>query len=123
PRGHDWEEEMKADWREEGAARRAGGVDRAVEFSLRTWVDGPRRKSEDIDPDVRARVAEMQRRAYELWLPVADAEDEEELLVEDVAGRLGEIDAPTLVLVGEEEVPDIQAIADKLAPESPGARA
>ena len=64
----------------------------------------------------------MQRRAYELWLPVADAEDEEELLVEDVAGRLGEIDAPTLVLVGEEDVPDIQAIADKLAREIPGAR-
>ena len=120
--GHDWDEEMKAAWQEEEAALRAGDVHRAVEFSLRTWVDGPRRKSEDIDPDVRARVAEMQRRAYELWLPVADAEDEEELLVEDVAGRLGEIDAPTLVLVGEEDVPDIQAIADKLAREIPGAR-
>ena len=120
--GHDWDEEMKAAWQEEEAALRAGDVDRAVEFSLRTWVDGPRRKSEDIDPDVRARVAEMQRRAYELWLPVADAEDEEDLLVEDVADRLGEIDAPTLVLVGEEDVPDIQAIADKLAREIPGAR-
>ena len=73
----------------------------------------------DVDPGVRARVAEMQRRAYEL-LPSLDDEDPEELLIEDVAARVGEITAPTLVLVGEEDVPDIQAIADKLAGEIPG---
>jgi pimeloyl-ACP methyl ester carboxylesterase len=61
----------------------------------------------------------MQRRAYELQL--LDFEDEEELLVEDVAQRLGEITAPTLVLVGEEDVPDIRAIADRLARGIPGA--
>ena len=65
-------------------------------------------------------VAEMQRRAYELG-PV-EAEDEEELLVEDLPQRIGEIEAPTLVLVGEEDVPDMQAIAQRLASEIPGAR-
>jgi 3-oxoadipate enol-lactonase len=120
--GHDWSDEVKSCWQEEEAALRARDLDRAVEISLRTWVDGPRRKPEDVDADVRARVGEMQRRAYELWLPFADAEDEEELLVEDVADRLGEIQAPTLVLVGEEDVPDMQAIAKRLAAEIPGAR-
>jgi 3-oxoadipate enol-lactonase len=62
----------------------------------------------------------MQRRAHELQLPVE--EDEEELLVEDVSERLGEIKAPTLVLTGEEDRPDIQAIAERLAREIPGAR-
>ncbi len=119
--GYDLSEEMKATWNEEEAALRAGDLDAAVEVSLRTWVDGPRRKPEDVDSGVRARVAEMQRRAYELQLPFED-EAEEELLVEDVAQRLGEIKAPTLVLVGEEDVPDIHAIADRLARESPGAR-
>ena len=119
--GHDWAEEMKATWDEEESALRAGDLDTAVEVSLRTWVDGPRRKPEDVDPGVRARVAEMQRRAYELQLPFED-EAEEELLIEDVAQRLGEIKAPTLVLVGEEDVPDIHAIADRLAREIPGAR-
>jgi 3-oxoadipate enol-lactonase len=118
--GHDWSEEMRAKWEEEEAALRAGDVDGAVEVCLRTWVDGPRRKPEDVDPDVRARVAEMQRRASELQLPVE--EDEEELLVEDVAERLGEIKAPTLVLTGEEDRPDMQAIADRLASEISGAR-
>jgi pimeloyl-ACP methyl ester carboxylesterase len=117
---HDWSEEMKAAWGEEGAAFGAGDLDGAVEVCMRTWVDGPRRRPEDVDPDVRARVAEMQKRAYELQLPIE--EDEEELLVEDVAQRLGEIAVPTLVLTGEEDQPDIQAIADRLASEIPGAR-
>jgi 3-oxoadipate enol-lactonase len=119
--GHDWSDEMKATWGEEEAAVEAGDLDAAVEVTLRTWVDGPRRKPEDVDADVRARVAEMQRRALDLYLEVGD-EAEEELLVEDVAQRLTEIQAPTLVLVGEEDVPDIHAIADRLATEIPGAR-
>jgi 3-oxoadipate enol-lactonase len=119
--GHDWSDQMKASWEEEEAAFNRGDLDAAVEVTLRTWVDGPRRKPEDVDPDVRARVGEMQRRAFELYQEVGD-EAEEELLVADVADRLGEIQAPTLVVVGAEDVPDIHAIADKLASEIPGAR-
>lgn len=119
--GHDWSERMQATWQEEEAALRAGDLDKAVEVSLRTWVDGPRRRPEDVDGDLRARVGEMQRRAYELQLPLEDEVDEE-LLVEDVAQRLGEITAPTLVLIGEEDVPDLHAIADRLATGIPGAR-
>jgi 3-oxoadipate enol-lactonase len=119
--GHDWSDEMKATWEEEEAAFNAGDLDRAVEVTLRTWVDGPRRKPEDVDPAVRAKVAEMQKRALELYAEVGD-DAEEELLVADVADRLGEIRARTLVAVGAEDVPDILAIADKLAGEIPGAR-
>jgi 3-oxoadipate enol-lactonase len=119
--GHDWSDEMKASWQEEEAAFNTGDLDAAVEVTLRTWVDGPRREPEDVDPDVRARVGEMQRRAFELYQEVGD-DAEEELLVADVANRLGEIQAPTLVVVGAEDVPDIHAIADKLASEIPGAR-
>ncbi|HKZ71305.1 MAG TPA: hypothetical protein VJ020_14555, partial [Anaerolineales bacterium] len=36
--------------------------------------------------------------------------------------RLGEVKAPTLVIIGELEVPDFQAIADFLAREIRGAR-
>ena len=38
------------------------------------------------------------------------------------AERLGDVTAPTLVLVGEEDVPDIHQIADRLEREIPGAR-
>jgi 3-oxoadipate enol-lactonase len=118
--GHDWSQQMHAIWEEEEAALRGGDVDRAVEISLRAWVDGPRRQPDDVDPGVRAHVAEMQRGAFELQQ--AAGEDEEELLVEDVAQRLGEIEVPTLVLIGEEDQPDLHAIAERLAREIPGAR-
>jgi 3-oxoadipate enol-lactonase len=118
--GHEWTQALRDAWAEEEAAFEAGDLDAAVEASLRTWVDGPGRRPEDVEPAVRSRVAEMQRRAYELGAAVE--EDEEELLVEDLAQRLGEIRVPTLVLVGEEDQPDMHRIAERLAREIPGAR-
>ena len=118
--GHEWSQEMRDAWAEEEAAFEAGDLDAAVEACLRTWVDGPGRRPEDVDPQVRARVGEMQRRAYEL--AVGLEEDEEELLVEDLLQRLGEIRVPTLVLVGDEDQPDMHAISERLEREIPDAR-
>lgn len=119
--GHDWSAEMNAADEAEMAALKRGDLDAAVEVTLRTWVDGPRRRPEDVDSDVRARVAEMQRRAYELQLPVWETA-EEEPLVGDLSERVGEVDAPTLVLVGEEDVRDMHEIAGRLERELPNAR-
>jgi 3-oxoadipate enol-lactonase len=119
--GHDWSSEVKAAWDEEEAALEAGDVDGAVEVNLRTWVDGARRRPEEVDAYVRRRVGEMQRRAFELQLPVGE-EAEEELLVSDLAERLDEVRVPTLVVVGEEDNSDMHAIADRLVREIPGAR-
>ena len=119
--GHDWSAEMNAADEAEMAALKRGDLDAAVEVALRTWVDGPRRRPEDVDSDVRARVAEMQRRAYELQLPVWETA-EEEPLVSDLSERVSEVDAPTLVLVGEEDVRDMHEIAGRLERELPNAR-
>ena len=119
--GHDWSAEMNAADEAEMAALKRDDLDAAVEVALRTWVDGPRRRPEDVDSDVRARVAEMQRRAYELQLPVWETA-EEEPLVSDLSERVGEVDAPTLVLVGEEDVRDMHEIAGRLERELPNAR-
>src|SRR5262245_1424473 len=118
--GHEWSQAMRDAWAEEEAAFEAGDLDAAVEASLRTWVDGPRRSSEDVDPEVRARVGEMQRRAYEL--AEGSDEDDEELLVEALAQRIGEGQGPALVRVGEEDQPDMHRIAERLEREIPGAR-
>jgi 3-oxoadipate enol-lactonase len=118
--GHDWSAEMKAADDAEMAALTKGDLDAAVEVALRTWVDGPRRSPEDVDPEVRAQVAEMQRRAYELQLPVWETA-EEEPLVRDLAERIGEVGAPTLVAVGEEDVADMHEIAERLERELPNA--
>jgi 3-oxoadipate enol-lactonase len=119
--GHDWTEETQAGWAEEEAALERGDLEAAVELNLRMWVDGPGRSSGDVDAGVRERVAMMQRRAFELQLPVGDAA-EEEPLVPDLAQRVTEIDVPTLIVVGEEDRPDIHAIADRLAASIPNAR-
>jgi pimeloyl-ACP methyl ester carboxylesterase len=116
--GHEWSQELRAQWDEEEAAFEAGDLDAAVEVSLRTWVDGPRRRPEDVDSEVRRRVGEMQRDAYELQREWVD----EEPLVRELGERLGEIVAPTLVLVGDEDQSDMQAIARRLAREIQGAR-
>jgi 3-oxoadipate enol-lactonase len=118
--GHAWSDELEAFDAEEDAALERGDLDTAVELNVRLWVDG-RRAPGGGDPATRAAVAEMQRHAFELQLPVADEVDEQ-LLVPDLADRLGEVRAPTLVLVGEEDVADIHVIAERLAREVPGAQ-
>jgi pimeloyl-ACP methyl ester carboxylesterase len=63
----------------------------------------------------------MQRRAYELQLPVWETA-EEEPLISDLSERLGEVEARTLVVVGDEDLSDIHEIADRLVSEIPDAR-
>ena len=118
---HDWAEELEAYWQVEDDLVRRGELDLATELNVRMWVDGPARAPEDVDPDVREAVRAMQRWAFEIQAPVW-ADLDEKMLVEDVGERLGEIDVPTLVLAGEEDVPDIHRIAARLAASIPGAR-
>jgi len=120
-RGHEWSEDVTRAWEEEEAALERGDLDAAVEVNLRIWVDGPYRSPDEVDAGVRRKVGEMQRRALELYLDGGAAADEE-ALVPDIGARLGEIGVPTLVLVGELDVPDIQALAARLQREIPGAR-
>ncbi|HEY2080385.1 MAG TPA: alpha/beta hydrolase [Streptosporangiaceae bacterium] len=83
---------------EEAAALERGDLDAAVEVNLSTWVDGPHRHPEQVDPQVRALVGRMQRRAFEV---TRDWDDVEEIELEPSAlDRLGEVSVPVLVLAG-----------------------
>lgn len=110
--GHEWSEEVKAFGDEEEAALERGDLDAAVEANLNLWL------AEDVDPDVRALVAEMQRKAFERQL---GHEVRTVRLEPPASTRLGEINVPTLVVTGDEDLRDIHEIADKLAAEIPGA--
>ena len=120
-RGFEMSDETKAGWAEEEAALERGDVDAAVEVNLRMWVDGPSRSPDDVDPDVRSKVGEMQRRAIEIWLEAGE-EGEHQLLVEGWGDRLGEISVPTLAIVGELDRPEMLEIAKRLETEIPNAR-
>ena len=120
-RGFEMSDETKAGWDEEEAALERGDVDEAVEVNMRMWVDGPSRSPDEVDPDVRSKVAEMQRRAIEIYLEAGE-EGDHQPLVEDWGDRLSEISVPTLVLVGDLDRPEMLAIAERLEAEIPNAR-
>ena len=120
-KGFEMNDETKAGWEEEEAALERGDDDEAVEVNLRMWVDGPSRSPDQVDPELRRRIGEMQRRAIDLWREAGE-EGEHQSLVEDWAERLGEISVPTLVLVGELDRPEMREIAERLEAEIPDAR-
>ena len=119
--GHDWSETVRRFGDEEDEALERGDLDAAVEANLRMWVDGPRRGPNEVNPGLRRRVGEMQRRAFELQLPVWETADEE-LLLPDLDERLGEIAVPALIMVGELDVADMREIAGLLADRIPDAQ-
>ncbi len=81
----------------------------AVAASLALWVDGPRRRPGEVPAEIRRRVAQMLTEALALPRPSAS-----QSLESSAAGRLAEIDTPTLVLFGELDVSDSRIVADLL---------
>jgi pimeloyl-ACP methyl ester carboxylesterase len=118
--GFAWSESVRDCRAAEEAAVSRGDLDAATEISMRMWVDGPNRTPSEIDSSVRMAVAAMQRDALELQLPYWD-DVTEELLVPDLADRLSEVRARTLVLFGEEDVEDIHLLAETFASTIPNA--
>lgn len=102
------------------AAGEAGDFATANELEVHIWVDGPRRNPEAVNPDVRERVRAMNAQTFTRYAEQDQAQPQE--LEPAASSRLGEIQAPTLVMVGDQDVSDIQTIADRLAAEIPGAR-
>jgi pimeloyl-ACP methyl ester carboxylesterase len=79
----------------------AGDLDAVNELDLRTWVDGPRRSPDAVDPAVRAAVREMNAAV------IARPEDGSRLIRLDppACERLAEIRCPVLAIVGDEDQP------------------
>jgi len=120
-RGFEMNDETKAGWEEEEAALERGDDEEAVEINMRMWVDGPSRSPDQVDPELRQKIADMQRRAIEIWREAGE-EGDHEALVEDWGDRLGEISVPTLVLVGELDRPEMREIAERLDAGIPNSR-
>ena len=112
-------DDLRAFWREEWRLLEAGDMDGAVELNLRTWVDGPFRRPDEVDQEVRAFVGRMQREAFAKASPDDEADEVE---VEPPISRLAELALPILVVVGDADQPDTIAIGRRIAAEAPGAR-
>jgi 3-oxoadipate enol-lactonase len=114
-------EAVRKSWEEEEALAEAGDIDGAVEVNLRVWVDGECREPEQVDTEVRERLRDMQRRAFEVQMAMPDAGPEEPFEPQ-ASTRLGELRCPVLVVVGDLDQPAIQEVADQLAEGIAGAR-
>lgn len=105
-------------WAAVDAAAEAGDTAQAIELELQMWVDGPHRTPEQVDPMVREQVREMETQNF------ATSTDQGTLIPFDppAVGRLGEIRAPTLVVVGDLDAPYVLAGATMLAEGITGAQ-
>jgi len=122
---HEWSDEIKRFGEEEDELLERGALEEATELNLRIWVDGPRRRPDEVDPRVRRRVGEMQLQAFRVQVPAYERDPEPgpgQTLEPSLESRLGQIGVPTLIVVGDEDVSDIQAICERLEHEIPGAR-
>ncbi|GAA4618263.1 alpha/beta hydrolase [Saccharopolyspora hordei] len=102
--------------REEEAAKRAMDADRFLDNALEYAVDGPHRRPDQVDPEVRRRCREM---AATTVLNHHTATGR--LLEVDVRSRLEEIAAPTVLVVGELESSDLHRMAREAARRMPHA--
>src|SRR5215210_7981057 len=106
-------------WDELVAADEAGDLERISELEVQIWVDGPGRSPDFVDASVRDLVREMnlialRNEALELgeeWEPDPAAAD-----------RLPDVQATTLLIVGDEDQPRVLAAADLLEKELPNVR-
>ncbi|MFL5803821.1 MAG: alpha/beta fold hydrolase [Roseiflexaceae bacterium] len=103
---------------EEEALLERGDLAAATELNLRMWVDGPHRAPGQVDPSVRERVRVMQHHAFTIPTPLGA-----ELIHIDPPAieRLAEVRVPTLVVVGDLDIAEKLAMAERLAAEIPGA--
>lgn len=93
-------------------AYKDGDLDRAAQLEAEIWVVGFGRTLAEVDPTVFDRVVEMDRVA----LANETRRDELTVLLDPPrASRMGELSVPTLVIVGENDLPDIRVSADHLA--------
>jgi len=100
------------------AAIAAGRFEEAAAIEIKTWVAGPRRSLDAVDARLRGRVRDMILLSYatppDLGQPLP--------LEPPASGRLREVSTPTLIIVGDEDVPDVLTISDRLAAGIAGAR-
>ena len=117
--GEEPSEEIRRFFQEEDALVEKGDLSGATELNLRLWVDGPHRTPDQVNPTVRQRVYEMQYLAF--TLPMPEVTDEQELEPPAIT-RLAEVRVPTLVIVGDLDIPDKLELARQLATRIPSAR-
>ncbi len=122
PSGFEMRGEPPRDLVDMFSAGKQGDLKRVSELQVRLWVDGPFRRPEQVDPQVRRRAAEMNRIPVEhgTWGKV-DMKPIDPLDPPAVR-RLDEIHAPALIIAGALDDPELLRAADVMSAGIPGAQ-
>jgi 3-oxoadipate enol-lactonase len=99
---------------EEDSLVEAGRLDEAAELMARWWLAGPEREADEVDPVLYERVRAMAQRGYELEAGVDASLRRVEL-------DLQRVTAPTLILRGALDWPDVAVAAKRFVDELPDA--
>lgn len=117
-RGYRPREEFTHVFAEERAARKSGDLDAVNQALMRTLLDGPSRPRGHVAQPLRDLFTDMNMRALRANDTAAPANRTDWLAID----RLGEIAAPTLVVVGDSDAPHVLDIAERLLTSIPHAR-
>lgn len=98
-------------------------VNGLIDSSLRAFTDGPRRARNEVDPSARkhteAMTTHLFKRATSYWTYAAQ---DQQTPTPSTFERLREIDVPTVLIVGSEDVPEVHALSKELLEGMPHAR-
>ncbi len=92
------------------AAYMEADFEKAAEAFLEGWTVGPKRKIEDVDEAFRARVLPIIRENMKPGLDVGYMLEADPPAI----GRLAEVKAPTMVVIGDLDMPGILDIAGRI---------
>lgn len=91
---------------------------RAIELEIQLWVDGPARSPDVVAPAIREQVRQMENENLKVMV-----EDAKTVRLDPPAmTRLDQVRVPTLIIVGDADVPNIVRLADELTQGIPNAR-
>ena len=112
---------LRAMWSACDEAEAAGDIERCVEIELAAWVEGVGRPAGTLDPQVRQKARQMIRGTWDR--AIADGPPAEPVEANSPQHeRFHEVAAPTLIIVGDLDQPDIIASCQRLAESIPNAR-
>jgi len=116
--GMQFDEKYAALWSEIEAADKAGDMDALNRAQMHLWLDGPRRKRGYVKQSLRDLFLEMNGGNFGSDFNAAPQDELDPPAIE----RLHKISAPTLVVVGDEDVPTIFDAVDLLMAKIPHAK-
>jgi len=95
-----------------------GDIKTGIEYFQQSWTDGPHRTPSEVNQVVRDKVRNMALNTFKDW-------NNQSIMTElepPAIGRLDEITAPTLAIVGDLDMPGILEIVDMVIATVPGAK-